>query len=278
MQKTLSFLRVSLKNCGASNWEPKNCLKLGHFQKTSYFAMRFKGTPKISFFPKPWSSEFETDGAVELFFNSEPEICHFKTHFPSKFRAPWFFAGQNSNKRHFAHRWCKTPGEKALQGLSSGGIFRLRESFQDLSLEDVFLKLNLNWSVFLQLGVRIAWNCGAFHWEFRSGKKLWSSELKMHSLWVVQRSEFWAPWFSTANFVRAVWNSGAQNSTPMVQWSFFLIEPPEAKTMGAIAQNESPEAKTTGAIVQKGQNHGSYRSKRSPRGHLDEAPVEMGLR
>ena len=43
--------------------------------------MRFKGTPKISFFPKPWSSEFETDGAVELFFNSEPEICHFKTHF-----------------------------------------------------------------------------------------------------------------------------------------------------------------------------------------------------
>ena len=77
----------------------------------------------------------------------------------------------------------------------------------------------------------------------------------------------------------------------MVQWSFFLIEPPEAKTMGAIAQNESPEAKTMGAIVQnespeaktmgaivqKGQNHGSYRSKRSPRGHLDEAPMEMGL-
>ena len=118
--------------------------------------MRFKGTPKISFFPKPWSSEFETDGPVELFFNSEPEICHFKTHFPSKFRAPWFFAGQNSNKRHFAHRWCKTPGETAFQRLSSGGIFRLRESFQDLSLEDVFLKLNLNWSVFLQLGVRIA--------------------------------------------------------------------------------------------------------------------------
>ena len=141
----------------------------------------------------------------------------------------------------------------------------------------VFQELNLNWSVFLQLGVRIAWNCGAFHWEFRSGKKLWSSELKMHSLWVVQRSEFWAPWFSTANFVRAVWNSGAQNSTPMVQWSFFLIEPPEAKTMGAIAQNESPEAKTMGAIVQKGQNHGSYRSKRSPRGHLDEAPMEMGF-
>ena len=28
----------------------------------------------------------------------------------------------------------------------------------------------------------------------------------------------------------------------MVQWSFFLIEPPEAKTMGAIAQNEAPEA------------------------------------
>ena len=54
-------------------------------------------------------------------------------------------------------------------------------------------------------------------------------------------------------------------------------EPPEAKTMGAIAQNESPEAKTMGAIVQKGQNHGSYRSKRSPRGHLDEAPMEMGL-
>ena len=45
----------------------------------------------------------------------------------------------------------------------------------------------------------------------------------------------------------------------MVQWSFFLIEPPEAKTMGAIAQNESPEAKTMGAIVQKGQNHVSYR-------------------
>ena len=67
MQKTLSFLRVSLKNCGASNWEPKKCLKFGHFQKTSYFAMRFKGTPKISFFPKPWSSEFETDDAVELF-------------------------------------------------------------------------------------------------------------------------------------------------------------------------------------------------------------------
>ena len=152
------------------------------------------------------------------------------------------FAGQNTNKRHFAHRWCKTPGETAFQGLSSGGIFRLRESFQDLSLEDVFLELNLTWSVFLQLGVRIAWNCGAFHWEFRSGKKLWSSELKMHSLWVVQRSEFWAPWFSTANFVRAVWNSGAQNSTPMMQWSFFLIEPPEAKTMGAIAQNEAPEA------------------------------------
>jgi hypothetical protein len=63
----------------------------------------------------------------------------------------------------------------------------------------------------------------------------------------------------------------------MMQWSFFLIEPPEAKTMGAIAQNESPEAKTMGAIVQKGQNHGSYRSKRSPRGHLDEAPMEMGL-
>ena len=138
MQKTLSVLRVSLKNCGASNWEPKKFLKLGHFQKTSYFAMRFKGTPKISFFPKPWSSEFETDGPVELFFNSEPEICHSKTHFQSKFRAPWFFAGKNSNKRHFAHRWCKTPGEKALQGLSSGGIFRLRESFQDLSLEDVF--------------------------------------------------------------------------------------------------------------------------------------------
>ena len=98
--------------------------------------MRFKGTPKISFFPKPWSSEFETDGPVELFFNSEPEICHFKTHFQSKFRAPWFFAGQNSNKRHFAHRWCKTPGETAFQGLSSGGIFRLMESFQDLSLED----------------------------------------------------------------------------------------------------------------------------------------------
>ena len=135
MQKTLSFLRVSLKNCGASNWEPKNCLKLGHFQKTLYFAMRFKGTPKISFFPKPWSSEFETDGPVELFFNSEPEICHFKTHFPSKFRAPWFFTGQNSNKRHFAHRWCKTPGENAFQRLSSRGIFRLMESFQDLSLE-----------------------------------------------------------------------------------------------------------------------------------------------
>ena len=31
---------------------------------------------------------------------------------------------------------------------------------------------------------------------------------------------------------------------------FFLIEPPEAKTMGAIAQNESPEAKTMGAIAQ----------------------------
>ena len=150
--------------------------------------MRFKGTPKISFFPKPWSSEFETDGPVELFLNSEPEIYHFKTHFQSKFRAPWFFAGQNTNKRHFAHRWCKTPGETAFQGLSSGGIFRLRESFQDLSLEDVFLKLNLNWSVFLQLGVRIAWNCGAFHWEFRSGKNCgaqnskctacgWSSDL-----------------------------------------------------------------------------------------------------
>ena len=27
----------------------------------------------------------------------------------------------------------------------------------------------------------------------------------------------------------------------------------------------------------RGQNHGSYRSKRSPRGHLDEAPMEMGL-
>ena len=51
----------------------------------------------------------------------------------------------------------------------------------------------------------------------------------------------------------------------MVQWSFFLIEPAEAKTMGAITQNESPEAKTMGAIVQKGQNHGSYRSKRSPK-------------
>ena len=98
--------------------------------------MRFKGTPKIAFFPTPWSSEFETDGPVELFFNSEPEICHFKTHFQSKFRAPWFFAGKNSNKRHFAHRWCKTPGETAFQGLSSGGIFRLMESFQDLSLED----------------------------------------------------------------------------------------------------------------------------------------------
>ena len=216
----------------------------------------------MSFFPKPWSSESHTDDAVEFFFNSGPEICHFKTHFQSKFRAPWFFAGQNSNKRHFAHRWCKTPGENAFQGLSSGGIFRLRESFQDLSLEDVFLKLNLNWSVFLQLGVRIAWNCGAFHWEFRSGKKLWSSELKMHSLWVVQRSEFWAPWFSTANFVRAVWNSGAQNSTPMVQWSFFLIEPPEAKTMGAIASLKTnprrpklwellfKKAKTMGAIAQ----------------------------
>ena len=57
---------------------------------------------------------------------------------------------------------------------------------------------------------------------------------------------------------------------------FFLIEPPEAKTMGAIAQG-SPEAKTMGAIVQKSQNHGSYRSKRNPRGHLDEAPMEMGL-
>ena len=66
------------------------------------------------------------------------------------------FCRTNSNKRHFAHRWSKTPGENAFQGLSSGGIFRLRESFQDLSLEDVFLKLNLNWSVFLQLGVRIA--------------------------------------------------------------------------------------------------------------------------
>ena len=98
--------------------------------------MRFKDTPKISFFPKPWSSEFETDGPVELFFNSEPEICHFKTHFQSKFRAPGFFAGQNTNKRHFAHRWSKTPGENAFQGLSSGGIFRLMESFQDLNLED----------------------------------------------------------------------------------------------------------------------------------------------
>ena len=54
-------------------------------------------------------------------------------------------------------------------------------------------------------------------------------------------------------------------------------ESPEAKTMGAIVQNESPEAKTMGAIVQKRQNHGSYRSKRSRRGHLDEAPMEMGL-
>ena len=81
MQKTLYFLRVSLKNCGASNWEPKKSLKLGPFQKTSYFAMRFKGTPKMLFFPKPWSSESDADGAVELFFNSEPEICHFKTHF-----------------------------------------------------------------------------------------------------------------------------------------------------------------------------------------------------
>ena len=60
-------MRVSLKICGASNWEPKKCLKLGPFQKNTYFAMRFKGTPKISFFPKPWSSEFETDGPVELF-------------------------------------------------------------------------------------------------------------------------------------------------------------------------------------------------------------------
>ena len=74
-------MRVSLKNCGASNWEPNKCLKLGPFQKTSYFAMRFKDTPKMSFFPKPWSSESHTDDAVELFSNSEPEICHFKTHF-----------------------------------------------------------------------------------------------------------------------------------------------------------------------------------------------------
>ena len=81
MKKTLSFLRVSLKNCGASNWEPKKCLKLSHFLKTSYFAMRFKGAPKILFFPKPWSSESDTDDPVELFSNSELEICRFKTHF-----------------------------------------------------------------------------------------------------------------------------------------------------------------------------------------------------
>ena len=43
--------------------------------------MRFKDTPTIAFFPKPWRSEFETTGAVELFFNSEPKIYHFKTHF-----------------------------------------------------------------------------------------------------------------------------------------------------------------------------------------------------
>ena len=71
-----------------------------------------------------------------------------------------------------------------------------------------------------------------------------------------------------------LWSSELDTDGPV---ELFLIEPPEAKTMGAIAQNESPEAKTMGAIVQKGQNHGSYRSKRSPRGHLDEAPMEMGL-
>ena len=102
MQKTRCFLACALKNCGASNWEPKKCLRKGHFQKTSYFAMRFKDTPKILFFPKPWSSEFETDDPVELCFNSEPENCHFKAHLQSKFRAPWVFAGQNTNKRHFA--------------------------------------------------------------------------------------------------------------------------------------------------------------------------------
>ena len=102
MQKTLSFLRVSLKNCGASNWEPKKSLKLGPFQKTSDFAIRFKDTPEMSFFPKPWSSEFETDDPVELCFKSEPENCQFKAHLQSKFRAPWLFAGQNTNKRHFA--------------------------------------------------------------------------------------------------------------------------------------------------------------------------------
>ena len=60
-------MRVSLKNCGASNWEPKKSLKFDHVQKTSYFAMRFKDTPKKHVFPKPWSSEFETHGPVELF-------------------------------------------------------------------------------------------------------------------------------------------------------------------------------------------------------------------
>ena len=71
---------------------------------------------------------------------------------------------------------------------------------------------------------------------------------------------------------------------PHFPWSSYLkmtvsqkLSVKSTKTMGAIVQNESPEAKTMGAIVQKGQNHGSYRSKRSPRGHLDEAPMEMGL-
>ena len=110
-------------------------------------------------------------------------------------------------------------------------------------------------------------NCGASNWEPK----------KSLTLGPFQKTSYFAIRFTDTPKFSFFQNHGAQNLTPMVQWSFFLIEPPEAKTMGAIAQNESPEAKTMGAIVQKGQNHGSYRSKRSPRGHLDEAPMEMGL-
>ena len=83
-------------------------------------------------------------------------------------------------------------------------------------------------------------------------KELWSSELKMHSLRVVQRSEFWAPWFSTANVVRAVWNSAAQNSTPMVQWSFFFNQTPRSQNHRSYRSKRIPG----------GQNYGSYCSKR----------------
>ena len=149
MQKTLSFLRVSLKNCGASNWEPKNCLKLNHFQKTSYFAMRFKGTPKISFFQNPGAQNLRPMVQWSFFLILSLKFVTLK-HIFRLVPSSMFFCRTKYQQTSFCAPLVQNSGRNYISRVE------LRRNLSIEGLEDLFLKLNLNWSVFLQLGVRIA--------------------------------------------------------------------------------------------------------------------------